>query len=83
MDRLNTNSKKSAVLPMLMQCTEPSKIKEGDNNAFIYDPFRQIVEMDMRIVGTRSLKSSMTKIGNGPGAKMDQKNEIDDQKLIR
>lgn len=69
-------------MPLLMGCTRPTPIEtETDEHAIIYDPITQKVVMDMRLLGTRSLKSSSTRVGKG--SKTDRKNEIDDQKVVR
>jgi len=75
-------------MPLLMGFSQPEKIREAENEVPItYDSISQIVYYDMRIVGTKCLKTSTTWI-NVPGQKganskrgqTDKKNEIDDQK---
>lgn len=77
------------MMPLLMGCTRPSSIETMDNEGkIIYDPMTQISEMNMRVVGTYSLKTHTTHVGgNGKGFsglnKVDKKNEIDDQKNVK
>lgn len=71
-------------LPFIMGCTKPSPIEamEGDEKV-IYDPIKQTNEFNLRIVGTRSLRVSMTRKGRGAnGLYQDRKNEIDDSKIV-
>ena len=69
------------VMPLLMGFTPSTKIQEETNPvSFIYNDGQQIVMYDMRIIGTRSLKTSWTK--NGVSKVTDRKNEIDDQKYV-
>lgn len=84
---MNYNQKRTAagqVMPLLMGCTVPEVIKNerASENKIIYDPTTQKVVMDMRLVGTRSLKRTSTSLGGGR-AKLDQKNEIDDSKYVK
>jgi len=68
-------------MPLLMGFTNPEPIQKiGDEVSITYDTVCQIV-YDMRQVGTKSLKTSRTKWGNG-NYKNDQKNEIDDSKTV-
>ena len=80
------NCKKTAagqVMPLLMGCTIPSPIEtETEVHSVIYDPLSQKVVMDMRIVGTKSLKTRITHNPKTNGNTGDQKNEIDDQKQV-
>lgn len=49
-------------MPLLMACTKPSRIlEEEEEKTMIYDPVTQKVELDMRTVGTRSLKTHATR----------------------
>lgn len=70
-------------MPLLMAYTKPSKIQEAANEEpVIYDPISQKI-YDMRVVGTKSLKTSVTrKSGSASAASTDRKNEIDDQKQV-
>ena len=74
-------------MPLLMGCTKPQPIETSEQEEpIIYDPIMQIIPMDMRIVGTYSLKSFSTKYRNNAGnigSKYDQKNEIDDRKSVK
>ena len=60
MTKLNfSNGNKKNVMPLLMNYTPSTKIEEC--NAFMqltYDDLKQIIPLDMRIVGTKSLKTS-------------------------
>jgi hypothetical protein len=79
------NSSSSVPMPIIMACTNPSKIMEMESaEPIMYDPISQIV-YNMRIVGTYSLKNYITgrdgkKSNAGVG---DKKNEIDDQKNVK
>lgn len=77
-----TKTNAGAVMPLLMGCTMPSAIESAEPDApRIYDPIAQTVNMDMRIVGTYSLKQRTTKVGFAN--QTDRKNEIDDQKNVK
>ncbi len=70
-------------MPLLMGCTQPSKIKTSENDIpVIYDPISQMVKLDFRVIGTKSLKNHATKLPTHQ-IKTDAKNEIDDQKNAR
>lgn len=70
-------------MPLLMGYTQPSKIKTLENDIpVIYDPISQMVKLDFRVVGTKSLKNHITKLPTHQ-CKSDAKNEIDDQKNVR
>ena len=70
-------------MPLLMGCTIPTQIElEEIDHKVIYDPMSQKVVMDMRAVGTKSLKTSHTDTGRGTNVKIDKKNEIDDTKYV-
>lgn len=69
-------------MPLLMGFTKPSKIQTVENETpVMYDPVKQIVTFDMRVVGTKSLKNHITKTPQHQ-CKSDPKNEIDDQKNV-
>lgn len=71
------------VMPLLMGCTKPSPIKvEPEAHNVIYDPMSQKVVLDLRVVGTKSLKTRITHNPKTNGNTGDQKNEIDDQKQV-
>lgn len=78
----STKTSAGTVMPLLMGCTMQSRIQEcQDDYPSYYDPVRQRT-YDARVVGTYSLKSSMTK--SGPTTqKLDKKNAVDDQKNVR
>ena len=74
--------------PLLMGCTRPSKIEMvEDEKVPLYDPINQVLELDMRIVGTRSLRNRTTykkKLPSGTSGHItDRKNEIADQKNVQ
>lgn len=69
-------------LPLMMGFIMPSPIEKNETgNVTMYDPISQTTEMDMRIVGTYSLKSKAT-ITPQHLCKPDQSNSIDDQKQV-
>lgn len=73
------------IMPLLMNFTTPTPIQEADDIKFIYNDGQQI-SYEMRIVGTRSLKSHSTRYknsGGGISSKTDRANEIDDSKSVR
>lgn len=82
-----TRTSCGTVMPLLMGCTKPRPIEVlQQEEPIIYDPIMQIIPIDLRIVGTYSLKSSTTKYRNtsgGTGNKTDRKNEIDDSKNVK
>lgn len=83
---MNYNSQKTSagqVMPLLMGCTAPTPIEvETVEHKVIYDPNTQQVVMDLRAVGTKSLKTEHTDTGRGTNKKIDKKNEIDDTKYV-
>ena len=73
------------VKPLLMGCTTPTPIEaEEIEHKIIYDPITQKVVMDLRSIGTKCLKVSMTrkKTSSGTTTCDDKKNEIDDSKTV-
>lgn len=77
-----TRTSCGTVMPLLMGCTKPQPIETIEHEeTIIYDPIMQIIPIDMRVVGTYSLKNFNTK--HGYGTKTDRKNEIDDQKNVK
>ena len=70
--------------PLLMHYTPPTPIQEAEEVKIVYNDQLQITEYDARIVGTRSLKSSVTtkKVNGLMKTTTDRKNEIDDQKSV-
>lgn len=79
-----TKTAAGQVMPLLMGCTVPTPIEiETVEQKVIYDPTTQKVVMDMHVVGTKSLKQSVTSTGkNGTVKHTDKKNEIDDSKSV-
>lgn len=81
-----TRTQAGTVMPLLMGCTRPSPIETMEDDVrIIYDPMTQRSIMNMRYVGTYSLKVRSThyKKGNGNYSMTDRKNEIDDQKNVK
>lgn len=70
--------------PLLMHYTPSISIQEAEEVKIVYNDQLQITEYDARIVGTRSLKSSVTtkKVNGLMKTMTDRKNEIDDQKSV-
>jgi hypothetical protein len=69
-----------SIMPLLMNYTPSTRIEESDTSQLLsYDYLKQIVPIEMKLVGTKSLKTSATKRATG-GAATDRKNEIDDEK---
>lgn len=79
-----TKTAAGQVMPLLMGCTIPTPIEtEVEEHKVIYDPMTQKVVMDMRVVGTKSLKQTVTSTGKmGTIKHTDKKNEIDDSKSV-
>lgn len=83
-----TRTQVGTAMPLLMGCTRPSPIETmSDEGKIIYDPMTQMSEVNMRIVGTYSLKTHTTKKpGSCRGILVnvaDKKNEIDDSKSVK
>lgn len=80
--RINGN-----VMPFIMGCTKPAQIEVmGDDVRIIYDPYTQSTIVNMRTIGTRSLRSSLTNKKTALGGHKlvtDKKNEIDDSKYVK
>ena len=83
---MNTShpSRTSTPFPLLMHYTPSTPIQETEEVKIVYNDHLQITEYDARIVGTRSLKSSVTtkKVNGLMKTQTDRKNEIDDQKSV-
>ncbi len=83
---MNTSQQQSIsnVFPLLMHYTPSTSIQEAEEVRIVYNDQLQITEYDARIVGTRSLKSSVTtkKVNGLMKTQTDRKNEIDDQKSV-
>ena len=84
---MNTSqsSRASTPFPLLMRYTPSTPIQEAEERPIAYNDQLQITEYDARIVGTRSLKSSVTtkKVNGLMKTMTDRKNEIDDQKNVK
>ena len=74
-------------MPLLMGFTPSSRIEEArEEISLVYDPMTQTVEMDMRVVGTKSLKVSQTLVRGTKTCRItvcDKMNEIDDKKYVQ
>lgn len=74
-------------MPFIMGCARPSPIEAmEDEEKVIYDPMTQSTVLNMRVVGTRSLRSSLTNKKTALGGHKlvtDKKNEIDDSKSVK
>jgi hypothetical protein len=70
------------VMPLLMNYTPSTKIEESDASQRLgYDYLKQIIPIEMRTIGTKSLKTTATKSGRVTST--DKKNEIDDSKNVQ
>lgn len=79
----DTKTKAGQVMPLLMGCTAPTPIEtDAVEHKVIYDPMTQQVVMDLRVVGTKCLKTGSTRPGRNANEKTDKKNEIDDSKHV-
>ena len=82
-----TSTVNNPIMPLLMACTKPSRIQEAEEETpMMYDPMTQRIGLDMRTVGTRSLRSVGTRVKINSiqtSSKSDKKNEIDDQKNVK
>ncbi|MBR5331717.1 MAG: hypothetical protein IKV32_00250 [Muribaculaceae bacterium] len=81
MEKINKNG----VMPLLITFTPTMPIEEEvELHNIIYDETSQIV-YDMRIVGTKCLRTHTTKKTRGRSYSLvtDRKNEIDDQKSVK
>ena len=75
----------SNIMPLLMNFTTPSPIQDYTPGIFNYDEENQ-VSYEMRIIGTRCLRSHSTKkksAGTGVISYSDKKNEIDVSKTVK
>ena len=78
MKQIQMNQGSAPILPLLVGCTKPQPIETLEyDERVMYDPVTQIVPMDMRTVGTYSLRIRAT------GTRTDRKNESDDQKIVK
>ena len=81
-----TNQWNGIPMPLLMGYIPPEPVQEVENEMpFIYDPVSQTVAFDMRMLGTKCLKTSTTtkKTPRGTSNTTDRKNEIDDSKSVK
>lgn len=71
--------------PFIMGITRPNAIEvENEIQQSVYDPIKQVIPIDFRVLGTKSLKTSQTrkKVNNITSSTIDRANEIDDRKNI-
>ena len=79
----DTKTNAGQVMPLLMGCTAPIPIEaDAVEHKVIYDPVNQRIVMDMKVVGTKCLKTHITHNPKTHGNTGDQKNEIDDRKNV-
>ena len=87
MKQIQMNQGSAPILPLLVGCTKPRPIETLEyDERVMYDPVTQIVPMDMRTVGTYSLRSHNTSYQVNKfqkSTKSDRKNEIDDSKNVK
>lgn len=74
------------IMPLLMNFTTPVPVQEADDIKFTYNDGEQI-SYEMRILGTKSLKSTTTQFRNKNGTKCyksdGRSNQMDDTKNVR
>ena len=73
------------IMPLLMNFTTPTPIQEADDIQFTYNDGQQI-SYEMRMIGTRCLKTHTTRYQYRPGgyrSTPDRGNEIDDSKNVK
>ncbi len=81
----NLNPNTSNIMPLMMNFTQRMPIEEIEPIRIKYSDTEQITIED-RIVGTRSLRSHMTRKKHSKsviGFSSDKKNEIDDSKSVK
>ena len=84
MTTYNPTNLNGSPMPLLMGYTQPSPIMEAASMPEVYyDPVTQTTMVEMRTVGTRSLKyTGRTRSSGGTITYSDPKNEIDDSKQV-
>ena len=85
MNLYTRNTAGNNIMPLLINYTPFSKIEEIEDPKIIYDEKRQITEYNARTVGTRCLKSELTRKrvpSGGTSTCSDKKNAIDDSKSV-
>lgn len=87
MQTYNQFNQGRSIMPLLINFTTPSLIQEIEEPKITYNDKEQI-SYEMRLIGTRSLRSHHTviercRIGSGTHGKVDKANEIDDNKSVR
>lgn len=78
-----TKTSCGTVMPLLMGCTKPQLLQEMEVEQPVYDPMKQLLIYDMRIIGTYSLKATHWVKKPENSQRSDKKNEIDDQKNVK
>lgn len=84
---MKTSTNSNYAMPLLMNFTPATRIEEETELLnIVYDEQNQIV-YDMRMIGTKSLKTSQTKKKENflgfHAYQTDRKNEIDDSKWVK
>lgn len=80
------NQTSQNIMPLMMNFTTQTPIVNEQQIPLIYNDMNQMTDVDMRIVGTRCLRSSSTRKKNRTGGYnlvTDRKNAIDDSKSVR
>lgn len=80
------NQASQDIMPLMMNFTNPTTISDEQQIPFVYNDMDQTTDVNMRVVGTRCLRSSSTRKKNRTGGTnivTDRKNEIDDSKVVR
>lgn len=85
---MNTTSTRERTnsLPPIMRFTPSTAIKEMEINTPLYDNFRQITEIEMRTVSTKSIHRESTRKKSGSTGYVtasDTKNAADDTKSVK
>jgi hypothetical protein len=73
-------------IPLLFAFAKPQEIQECKTDMILpsYNPYTQTIEIDCRVVGTRSLRTHSTKVpGTKSSTRVDKKNDIDDSKSVK
>ena len=80
------NQASQDIMPLMMTFTNPTTISDEQQIPFVYNDMDQTTDVNMRVVGTRCLRSSSTRKKNRTGgynSVTDRKNAIDDSKSVR
>ena len=80
------NQASQDIMPLMMNFTNPTTISNEQQIPFVYNDMDQTTDVNMRVVGTRCLRTSSTRkktSKSGYTIYTDRKNEIDDSKVVR